>query len=58
MPGICWADCRSFQRKSVPGAWLTISATDYMHKHDLEDLTEIGEIGLRLASITQRLIAF
>jgi len=29
-----------------------------MHKHDLEDLTEIGEIGLRLASITQRLIAF
>jgi hypothetical protein len=29
-----------------------------MHKHDLEDLTKLGEIGQRLVSITQRLIAF
>jgi hypothetical protein len=30
-----------------------------MYKDNLEDLTEeVGEIGLRLASITQRLIAF
>ena len=58
MPGICWADCRSFQRKSVPRRLTHSSATDYMHKHDLEDLTEIGEIGLRLVSITQWLIAF
>jgi len=32
---------------------------DYRYKDNLEDLTEeVGEIGLRVVSITQRLIAF
>jgi len=32
---------------------------EYSHKNKLEDLTEeVGEIGLRVVSKTQRLIAF